>query len=143
MNDCFSKSEYFHKAQNCSDWFQSVATVCDQYILSYLRKSGETPEVTDMGEDGFRLHKKNIARFFQVGFIAKFSQQAKVPQFKVVFHLANFFDVTNVSVQLILFHSTLSSGLLFFFGMDKRRSTRSMLILFILTLYGTFDISFQ
>ena len=29
--------------------------------------------------------------------------QAKIPRFKEVFHLTNFFDLANVSVQVILF----------------------------------------
>ena len=62
----------------------------------------------------------------------------------MVFHLANFIDLTNVSVQLILFPLNLVlRASLPFSGTESIRSTRTMLILLILTLYGTFDISLQ
>ena len=48
-------------------------------------------------------YKKDCTLFLKWVFIDKFSWQAKVPWFRVVFHLANFSDLTNVSVQVILF----------------------------------------
>ena len=44
-----------------------------------------------LGEGGLRLHTKKIARYFKVGFIGNFHSRLK---FKVVFHLANFFNLT-------------------------------------------------
>ena len=62
----------------------------------------------------------------------------------MVFHLANSFDLTNVSVQVILFPlSLVLRASVTFFGMANKRSVRTMLILLILTLYGTYDISFH
>ena len=62
----------------------------------------------------------------------------------MVFHLANSFDLTNVSVQVILFPLNLVlRASLTFFGMANKRSVRTMLILLILTLYGTYDILFH
>ena len=70
--------------------------------------------------------------------------QAKIPRFKEVFHLTNFFDLANVSVQVILFPLNLILRASFnFFDKENKRSTRTMLILLILTLYGTFDMSLQ
>ena len=66
---------------------------------------------------------KKDCTFFKVGFYWQFSQQAKVPRFGEVFHLANFFDLTYVSVQVILFPlnlvSTESQGFFNFFGMEN------------------------
>ena len=65
-----------------------------------------------------------------------------IPRFKVVFHLANSFDLTNVSVQVILFPLNLVlRASQTFFGMENKRNVRTMLILLIFTLYGTYDIS--
>ena len=62
----------------------------------------------------------------------------------MAFHLANFFDLANVSVQVILFPLNLVlRASLTFFGMKSKRSARTMFILLILTLYGTFDIKLQ
>ena len=62
------------------------------------------------------------------------------------FHLANFFDLTNVSVQVILFPLNLVlRASLIFFGMESKKSdeNETKMILSILTLHGTFDISLQ
>ena len=65
-------------------------------------------------------------------------------QFKVVFHLAIFFDQTNVSVQVILFPlNIVLRASLTFFDMESKRSAQTMLILLIFTSQGTFDISLQ
>ena len=40
VNGCFSQNEYFQKAYNYSDQFQSVKCACGQYFWSYLRKQG-------------------------------------------------------------------------------------------------------
>ena len=59
----------------------------------------------------------------------------------MVFHLANSFDLTNVSVQVILFLVNLALRTsLTFFGMEDKRSVWLMLILLILTLYGKYNI---
>ena len=59
----------------------------------------------------------------------------------MVFHLANSFDLTNVSVQVILFLVNLALRTsLTFFGMEDKRSVLLMLILLILTLYGKYNI---
>ena len=75
--------------------------------------------------------------------MGKSSQQAKVPQFKVAFDLANFFHLTNVSVQVILFPINVLRISLTFFDMESKKSTWTMLILLFLTFYGIFDISLQ
>ena len=60
------------------------------------------------------------------------------------FSLANFFDPTNVSVQVILFLLNLVLKVsLTFFGMESKRCTPAMLILLIFTFYNTFDILLQ
>ena len=105
-----------------------------------------TPEATDLGGRGegagYGYTQKRLHVFYWV-FIGTFSSQTKVPPFKAVFHLANSFDLTNISVQAILFPLNLVlRASLTFFGMESKRSTL-MLILLILTLYGTFDISLQ
>ena len=62
----------------------------------------------------------------------------------MVFHLANSSDLTNVSVQVILFPVNLVlKASLIFFSMENKRSFRTTSILLILTLYGTYDISFH
>ena len=82
--------------------------------------------------------------FLRWVFIGKFSWQTKVSRFKVVFHLSNFFDLTNVSVQVILFPLNLVlRGSLTFFGMESKRRARTMLILLIFALCVTIDISLQ
>ena len=80
-----------------------------------------------------------------MGFIGKFSWQAKVSRFKVVFNLAIFFfDLIKVSVQEILFPLNLVLRLpLTFFSMKNKRSSQAMLILLILTLRDKFDILLQ
>ena len=60
----------------------------------------------------------------------------------MVFHLPNSFDLTNVSVQVILFPLNLVlRASLTFFGMENKRSAGTMSILLILSLYGTYVIS--
>ena len=82
--------------------------------------------------------------FLRWVFIGKFSWQTKVSRFKVVFHLSNFFDLTNVSVQVILFPLNLVlRGSLTFFGKESKRRARTMLILLIFALCVTIDISLQ
>ena len=57
--------------------------------------------------------------------------------------MANFFDLTNVSVQVILFplNDVLRTSLTFF-GMESKKSTRTMLILFSLFMvYLTYHSS--
>ena len=62
----------------------------------------------------------------------------------MVFHLATFFNLTNVSVQVILFpFSLVLRASSTFFGIESKRSARTMFILLILTLYGTLDITLQ
>ena len=64
----------------------------------------QTPEDTDLGGRGVTVtRKKHYTLFLKWIFIGKFSMQAKIPRFKEVFHLTNFFDLANVSVQVILF----------------------------------------
>ena len=59
----------------------------------------------------------------------------------MAFDLANFFDLTNVSVQVILLPLNLVlRASLTFFVMESKRSASMILILLILTLHGTFDI---
>ena len=91
------------------------------------------------------MKTKKIASFFlRLVFVGKFSEQAKVPRFKVVFHLANFFDLTNASVQAILFPLTLVlRASLTFFDMESERRACTMLIMLLLNLQGTFGISLQ
>ena len=56
--------------------------------------------------------------------------------------MANSFDLTNDSVQVILFLLNLILRTsLTFFGMENKRSVWTMLILLILTLYRTHDLS--
>ena len=55
-----------------------------------------------------------------------------------------FLDLTNVSVHVILFPLNLVLGAsLSFFTMERKTITQTMLILLILFLYGTLDISLQ
>ena len=54
-------------------------------------------------EGGYGYTQKKLHAFFKWVFNGKFSWQTKVSRFRVVFHLANFFGLTNVSVQVILF----------------------------------------
>ena len=79
-----------------------------------------------------KLH--NILRWV---FIGKFSEQAKVPRFRVVFRLANFLLSNKcVSIQVILFSlNHVLRASLTFFGMESKISTQTLLILLILTLY--------
>ena len=92
MTDCFSKSVYFQKPRitvtGSSGWQVSVISI---FWVTW-GKAVQTPE-----------YKKDCTLFLKWVFIGKFSWQAKVPWFRVVFHLANFSDLTNVSVQVILF----------------------------------------
>ena len=110
-------------------------------------KAVQTPEGTEGGGGGggFGYTQKRLQSFFlRWFFVGKFSEQAKVPPFKVVFHLANFFDLTNVSVQAILFPLTLVlRASLIFFDMESKRRACTMLILLLLNLQGTFGISLQ
>ena len=58
--------------------------------------------------------------------------------------MANFFDLINGSVQLILFPLNLVlRASLTFFGMESKRRARMMLILLIRFLCDAFDISLQ
>ena len=61
-----------------------------------------------------------------------------------LFILANSFNLTNVSVQVILFPLNLVlSVCLTFFSMESKRSVRTAFILLNLTLYDTYDMLLQ
>ena len=87
---------------------------CQRGINAYLGKSWRLVCARGKSLPTYYHHgykQKRLHVFLRWVFIGKFSQQTKVPWFKVVFHLANSFDL-NVSAQVFLFPLNLVSGLL-------------------------------
>ena len=68
-----------------------------------LRNQRASQPITLSPLSGICYTQKRLDICLRWVFIGKFSQQTKAPRFRVVFHLANFFYLTNGSVQVILF----------------------------------------
>ena len=84
MSNCFSKTEYFQKAQNYSDRSQSVAK-CLWLVFSELLEERRCRLLKRQNLEGKGVYgytQKRLNLFLRRDFIGKFSQQAKVPRFR-------------------------------------------------------------
>ena len=100
-------------------WLVPVSGKCLWLVFSELfeEKRCRLLKRLSWGKEGYSYTQERLHAFFiRWVFIGKFSKQAKVLRFKVVFHLVSFFDLTNVSVQVILFplNLVLMASLTFF-----------------------------